>query len=331
MDGVPDHDALAQYHAARDAVGIADRSDLGVVEVTGRDRAKFLHALLSNDIAALAAGQGCAATLLDVHGKVQVTLVVLALDDRVLLLTPPGMGESTVAALDHYLFAEKAALEDVTAQRAVFMLVGPAAVETAKRLTGAAAPEAPWSHVAASLDGLEIRVVRGGSETGQPEVWLLVPAGARESAWKAALAAGARPLGAAALESLRIEAGTPRFGEDVDATVLLPEIPSAHLISHTKGCYPGQEVVVRIRDRGHVNRYLRGLLLESDVVPPRGAEVVAGGAVVGQVTSATRSLGLRRPIALAFIKRQQEPGARVDVRAGADTLPATVSDLPFAR
>jgi folate-binding protein YgfZ len=211
------------------------------------------------------------------------------------------------------------------------MLVGPAAAASAKRLTGTAPPETPWSHAPASLDGLDMRVVRGGGETGQPEVCLLVPAAARESAWKAALAAGARPLGAAALESLRIEAGTPRFGEDVDATVLLPEIPSAHLISYTKGCYPGQEVVVRIRDRGHVNRHLRGLLLETDVVPPRGAEVVAGGAVVGQVTSATRSLGLRRPIALAFIKRQQEPGARVDVRAGADTLPATVSDLPFAR
>src|SRR6266403_942296 len=228
MDGVPDHDALAEYHAARDAVGIADRSDLGVVEVTGRDRAKFLHALLSNDIAALSAGQGCAATLLDVHGKVQVPLVVLALDDRLLLLTPPGMGESTVAALDHYLFAEKAALDDVTGQRAVFMLVGPAAAASAKRLTGTAPPETPWSHVPASLDGLDMRVVRGGGETGQPEVCLLVPAAARESAWKAALAAGARPLGAAALESLRIEAGTPRFGEDVDATVLLPEIPSAH-------------------------------------------------------------------------------------------------------
>src|SRR3989442_1646589 len=269
MDAVPDHESLAEYRAARDAVGVVDRSDLGVVEVTGRDRAKFLHALLSNDIAALAPGQGCAATLLDIHGKVQVTLIVWVFDDRVRLLTPPGMGESTVAALDHYLFAEKVTLEDVTGQRALLMLVGPAAE--------------------------------------------------------------ARPLGAAALESLRMEAGTPRFGVDVDATVLLPEIPSAHLISHPKGCYPGQEVVVRIRDRGHVNRHLRGLLLEGEVVPPRGAEVVADGAVVGQVTSATLSLGLRRPIALAFIKRQQEPGARVRVSAGADTLPATVSDLPFAR
>src|SRR5256886_4326073 len=197
MDGVPDPDALAEYHAARDAVGIADRSDLGVVEVAGRDRAKFLHALLSNDVAALATGQGCAAALLDVHGKVQVTLVALALDDRVLLLTPPGMGESTVAALDHYLFAEKVTLEDVTGQRALLMLVGPAAEETAKRLTGAAPPDAPWSHVAASLDGppedIDARVVRGGGETGQREVWLVLPATARERAWQAAPAAGARP------------------------------------------------------------------------------------------------------------------------------------------
>src|SRR6266446_3516137 len=167
MDAVPDHESLAEYRAARDAVGVVDRSDLGVVEVTGRDRAKFLHALLSNDIAALAPGQGCAATLLDIHGKVQVTLVVLVLDDRMLLLTPPGMGESTVAALDHYLFAEKVTLEDVTGQRALLMLVGPAAEETAKRLTGAAPPDAPWSHVAASLDGppedIDARVVRGGA------------------------------------------------------------------------------------------------------------------------------------------------------------------------
>src|SRR5437762_11099864 len=190
MDGVPDHDALAQYHAARDAIGIADRSDLGVVEVTGRDRAKFLHALLSNDVARLAPGQGCAATLLDIHGRVQVTLVVWALDDRVLLLTPPGMGASTVAALDHYLFAEKVALEDVTGQRALLLLVGPAAEETVKRLTGAAPPDAAWSHVRASLDGTDARVVRGGAELEPREVWLVVASAERERAWNAALGAG---------------------------------------------------------------------------------------------------------------------------------------------
>jgi folate-binding protein YgfZ len=332
MDAVPSpDDNLAEYRAARDAVAVVDRSDLGVVDVGGRDRAKFLHALLSNDIASLAPGQGCAAALLDVHGKLQVMLVVWALDDRMLLLTPPGMGEATVAALDHYLFAEKVVLTDVTGQRALLMLLGPAADETAKRLTGVAPPDAAWSHVAGSLDGIEARVVRGGGELDVREVWLAVPSAERTRVWNAVLAAGVRPLGAAALESLRIEAGTPRYGADVDATVLLPEIPFERLVSHTKGCYPGQEVVVRIRDRGHVNRHLRGLLLEGDAPPPRGAEVVADGAVVGQVTSATRSLGMQRPIALAFIKRQHSPGARVGVRAAGGTVPATVSDLPFDR
>src|SRR5262249_31558822 len=243
---------------ARDAVGVVDRSDLGAVEVSGRDRAKFLHALLSNDIAALVSGQGCAAALLDVHGKPQVLLIVWVLDDRMLLLTPPGMGESTVAALDHYLFAEKVVLTDVTGQRALLMLIGPAADETIKRLTGVVPPDVAWSHVAGSLDGIDARVVRGG-ELDEREVWLAVPSAERTRAWNAVVAAGARPLGTAAFESLRIEAGAPRYGTDVDATILLPEIPFERLVSDTKGCYPGQEVVVRIRDRGHVNRHLRGL------------------------------------------------------------------------
>src|SRR4029434_2627301 len=112
--------------------------------------------------------------------------------------------------------------------------------------------------------------------------------------------AGVSPIGPEAFETLRIEAGTPLFGRDVDDTVLLPEIPFESLLSHTKGCYPGQEVVVRIRDRGHVNRMLRGLVLEGRDVPPAGAEVVADGAALGDVTSAVWSVGLERPIALAL-------------------------------
>jgi glycine cleavage system aminomethyltransferase T len=117
----------------------------------------------------------------------------------------------------------------------------------------------------------------------------------------------------------------------VDDGVLLPEIPFEHLVSHTKGCYPGQEVVVRIRDRGHVNRLLRGLLVEGESVPASGAAVEVGGAAVGRVTSATRSLGFGRPIALAFVRREHEPGARVTVRVGDAAVPATLTGLPFGR
>jgi len=150
--------------------------------------------------------------------------------------------------------------------------------------------------------------------------------------WDALVGVGARPVGLAAFDAFRIEAGTPIFGHDVDESVLLPEIPFANLVSETKGCYPGQEVVVRIRDRGHVNRMLRGLLLDGDEVPPHGAEVVADDTSVGRVTSAAWAFGLERPIALAFVRRQHaEPGTRVSVRLGGRAVAASVSALPFTR
>src|SRR5215470_19504470 len=97
--------APEEYACVRSRVGLLDRRDFGVLELTGRDRASFLHALLSNEIKALAPGQGCAATLLDVHGKVQSLLLTWVLDDRILLVTPPGMAAEAVEALDKYLFS----------------------------------------------------------------------------------------------------------------------------------------------------------------------------------------------------------------------------------
>jgi len=325
-------DAAAEYGAVRQRVGVIDRADRGLIEATGRDRASFLHALLSNEIKALTPGQGCAATLLDVHGKVQATLLVWVLDDRIVLVTPPGMATAVYEQLDKYLFAEKVVLEDVTGSRGLLLVAGPEAPALVSRLAGAAPSETPWSSVAATLDGIEARLVRGAGETGEAEVWIMMPAETATRVWDAVVAAGARPVGQSAVETLRIEAGTPRFGRDVDPSVLLPEIPFDTLVSQTKGCYPGQEVVVRIRDRGHVNRHLRGLLLDDAEVPEAGAEVWADGAAVGRVTSAARSPARGRGIALAFVRRQHaEPGTRVEIRGGGQTLGATVSELPFPR
>jgi folate-binding protein YgfZ len=232
--------------------------------------------------------------------------------------------------LDKYLFAEKVGIEEVSATRALLLLAGPDAPALVKRVAGAVPPEAAWAHVAGAVDGVGVRLVRGAGETGETEVWLLAPADAGDAIVRALLDAGAQPVAAAAAEVLRVEAGSPRFGHEVDASVLLPEIPFADLVSHTKGCYPGQEVVVRIRDRGHVNRHLRGLVLEGDAVPEPGSEVVAGDAAIGAVTSATYSFGLKRPIALAMVRRQHaEPGTAVGVRLGDRVVAATVSALPF--
>ena len=323
-------DAAAEHAAVRGGAGLIDRRDHGVLEVTGRDRAKFLHAMLSNDVASLTPGQGCAATLLDIHGKVQVLLRVLVLDDRVLVITPPAYAERTNEALDTYLFSEKAYFRDVSADHAVLVVAGPAAPSLVERVAGAVPAERPWSHVPGVVNGATVRVARGSGETGAPEVWVVGAAADGDAVGEALRAAGARPIGPAAVESLRIEAGTPAFPADMGPTVLLPEVPFADLVSHTKGCYIGQEVIVRIRDRGHVNRLLRGLVLEGDTVPEPGAPVLAGDAEVGRVTSATWSYGLGRPVALAFVRRQHaDHGTAIGVRVGDATVPATVSDLPF--
>jgi folate-binding protein YgfZ len=325
-------DPAAEYRAVRTVAGLIDRGDHGALEVTGRDRAAFLHALLSNEVKALAPGQGCAATLLDVHGKVQALVLVWVREDRVLLVTPPGTAGAVLEALDHYLFAEKVELRDASSELALLLVAGPDAPDAVGRLTGARAAEAAWSSVAVALDGAPVLLVTGGGETGEREVWLAVSADSARQVWDALVVAGVPPVGFAALESLRIEAGTPRSGQDVDATVLLPEIPHEWLVSHAKGCYPGQEVVVRIRDRGHVNRHLRGLVLDGDVVPARGAEIRDGETSLGRVTSAAWGFGVGRPVALGFVRRSHaEPGTSVTIAGDGAALPATVSGLPFAR
>jgi len=325
-------DAAAEYAAVRTGAGLVDRGDRGVLEITGKDRAKFLHAMVSNDVASLQPGQGTAATFLDVHGKVQVVLDLWALDDRILMLTPPGMSEKTLADFDKFLFSEKADFRDATGELAMLVLVGPASLSLAEGLVGATPADAAWSHITGRIGSAEVRVVRGAGETGEPEVWLVATAADGPVLWRAALDAGARPVGRTAMESLRVEAGTAVFGQDVDDTVLLPEIPFTHLVSYTKGCYIGQEVVVRIRDRGHVNRLLTGLRLDGAEIPPPGAEVRMGPDTVGRVTSATWSFGLDAPIALAFIRRQHAAaGTIVSVQAGDRPLGAVVSALPFAR
>jgi aminomethyltransferase len=325
-------DIAAEHAAVRGAVGIVDRGHHGLLEVTGRDRAKFLHAILSNDITALAPGQGCAATLLDVHGKVQVLLVVLALEDRLLVITPVDLAAKTNEALDTYLFSEKAYFRDATGEEAMHMLAGPEAPALARRLTGALPDDRPWTHTTGTIGRTAVRVVRGSGETGESEIWLMSAAADGAAVWDAARAAGVPAVGASAFESLRIEAGTPGFPEDIGPSVLLPEVPFAHLVSYGKGCYIGQEVIVRIRDRGHVNRFLRGLVLEGETVPDPGAAVLASDTEVGKVTSATWCPSLERPIALALVRRQHaDAGMAVSVRVGDGIVRATVADLPFAR
>lgn len=324
-------DAAAEHRAVMAGAGLSDRSLLGKATVTGRDRAAFLQGMLSNDVKALGSGQGCPAAFLDAHGKVVSLLTVYALEDRILLELPAGSTEKFVQAIDKFLISEKASFEVADDAYAILAVQGPGAETILSGLAGAALDPAPYSHRAYSIAGGPVRVARR-SEAVTPGFHCWTPASHAQTLWNAVRGAGALAVGADALESLRIEAGIPAYGRDVDETVILPETRLDALVSYTKGCYIGQETVARVKYRGHVNRALTGLVLEGDRVPSPGDLITVEAREVGRVTSAVRSIALGKPIALGYVRREHfHPGSAVSVGTGESAIPAHVADLPFVR
>jgi folate-binding protein YgfZ len=332
IDGweVPLHygDPAVEYRAMREGAGVIDRSMLGKVTVTGRDRQAFLQGMLTNDVKGLTAGKGTGAAFLDALGKVMVLLSVYALDDRLLIELPPSFTEKTLERLDHFLISEKVYFEAVDSAFAIVAVQGPASAALLSRLAGHTLDLAKYEHVEVVIAGEPVRVIhrREGGVAGF-HCWTAAAHGA--ALW-AAIADVAVPVGMQALDTLRVEAGIPWCGRDVDETLIFPETRLEQLVSFTKGCYIGQEVVARVKYRGHINRGLSGLVLEGDRVPAAGARVVAEGKDIGRVTSAVRSYALGRPIALGYVRREHfEPGSLVDIDDAGVVLRAKVAALPF--
>lgn len=322
-------DAAAEHRAVMTGAGLVDRSMLGKATVTGRDRAAFLQGMLSNDVKALTPGRGCPAAFLDAHGKVVSLLVVYALEDRMLLELPAGSTEKFLQAIDKFLISEKAYFEGSDEAYAIVAVQGPKAAEVLSRVSGATLELAPYAHAEVSMGGAPVRVVsRTEAVTAGFHCWTAPEHAA--AVWKALRDGGAVPVGADAAEILRVEAGIPLYGPDVDDSLILPETRLDALVSYTKGCYIGQETVARVKYRGHINRGLSGLVLSGDQVPAPGDLVVEDGKEVGRITSAVRSIALGRPIALGLIRREHfEPGRPVSVRIGDALVPAHVAALPF--
>jgi folate-binding protein YgfZ len=321
----------AEHRAVSERVGLVDRSALGKVVVTGRDRAAFLHGMLTNDIKGLKPGQGCPAAFLDAHGKVKALLCVYALADRLLIELPPGMTATVLQALDHFLISEKAYFEPADEAFAVLALQGPEAPALLSALGETTLDLAPYGHVEVSLAGVPVRVIHR-REAAVPGFHCWVPTAGAAAVWSALHRAGAQPVGMSALEVLRVEAGVAWYGADIDDSVIMPETRLEHMVHYAKGCYIGQEVVARVKYRGHVNRALTGLRLEGLRVPSRGAVVLAEDREVGRVTSAVWSLALEAPIALAYVRREHlDTGHPVSVRDGEILIPARVTEPPFSR
>ena len=316
-------DPTAEYRALRDGAALVDLGFRTIVRATGDDRVAFLQGMLTNDVAALAPGGGCAALLLTIQGRVTADVRLLATEDALLLDVDGRARDAFVAALEQLLVADDVELRDPDPPVALIGVEGPAA----ERLAGVSL--APYAHATVRIADVPVRVQRASDVHG-PGVVVHAPATGAVAVWEALRAAGARPCGMEALEGRRVEVGVPRIGVDMDGSTLVLEVPVDDAISISKGCYLGQEVVARGTARGHVNRRLTGLRLEGPE-PPHGATLVRDGKDVGHLTSVARAFGAGGLAALGFVRREHwAPGTELAVRHGHAVTIARVADLPLA-
>ena len=326
--------ALSQaYRSARERAGLILR-ERGLIVVSGRERASYLQGLLTNDTVALGAGQGCYAAYLTPQGRMITDLFVYELGDVILLAMPRSTKDTVLSRLDQFIFSEDVQLGDVTDTFASAVVVGPhagMAVSTALSMSAAELDAMPL-HGNARLPSVANNpvIVLRVADTGAPGFELVIAREQMPALLGRLHDAGVVDVDQDTADVLRVEAGVPVFGRDMDEdTIPLEAGIEQQAISFTKGCYVGQEVIIRVLHRGHgrVARRLVGLRFETRDVPQAGTALSADGKEIGTITSSAISPALDRAIALGYVKRDfAAPGTSVTTASGA---PAEVVALPF--
>ena len=320
---------------ARKTAVLADTNFRAVFSLTGPDRVRYLNAVLTGNIRDLAPGQGSIGLLLNSQGHILAELETLAVSDRLIVLGHLLVGQATAATLEKFIIMDDAALTDESTQTGTVAVAGPTAVEIVREVTGIeVAALGEHGHVETvvrcSSGDISCRLIHH-SLFGLPGAEFLVARRGLAELWHALAASvrslGGGPVGYRALNALRLEAGVPWFGTDFDERHIPHEaaLENSH-ISYVKGCYTGQEIVERVRSRGHVNRRLAGLQFTGAEPPQPGTALIAGGAEVGHVTSAAFSPLLGRPIGMGYVRSEHNKLGSVLECGGAG---AEVIELPL--
>lgn len=325
FDGNP-----AEYRAAREGLAIRDRSHRARLLVRGRAPIAALQGVLtgrmprapSSSREGLVGGRIEYSAVLTPKGRMIADLRAMwgpdADEEGLFLDVPEAAVESLLLHLNRYVPPRLATIEDVTSDSGLLTVLGPGAPDPIAEIALGSGSHATEVEELAEGEFLEVR--NGGARvarTGDVDVpaWdLFVCAGDLKKLWDSLVRAGAVPIGAGVWETLRVEAGRPAYGGDMNESTLLSETGLVdRAVDHTKGCYTGQEVIVRIRDRGHVNRLLRGLLLGDGPTPKAGTELFQEDRVVGELTSVVESPHRGRSIGFGYVHRDVSNGGQVTV------------------
>jgi aminomethyltransferase len=281
------------YQALRHGAAWIDLSARGRIVARGRDRARLIHNITTNDIKKMTPGTGCYVFLLSPQGRIQADANIFCFADHFLLDTEPETREKVPQHIRRYIIADQVELEDVTGATACIGLEGPGAAAILSALA-VEVPGGDYAHVAWGD-----RTVANVSATGQPGVRIFGPSA--EELISMLEAKGAVPATADDVRLVRIENGKPRYGEDIADTRLPQETQQMHAISFTKGCYIGQEIVERIRAQGQVNRKLMRVDLEGETIPEHGTKTTVGGNEA-EITSAVFSPEANHVVGLAYVR-----------------------------
>ena len=322
------------YRALIGGAAITAVAPRGRIAVSGRDRASYLQGLLTNYIPALQPGTGCYAAWLTPQGRMTTDMHVLESGDMMLLDVPGSQTDELLQRLDMFIFTEDVQVANLTEPLRGVGVHGPAAAAVIAQVIGleGLSDWREYRNERVAYNGTPIVVARI-DQLGVPGFTLYVEAARAAELVSELERAGAVHVAEPAVTAARVEAGYPLFPADMNDDIIPLEAGiEGRAISFSKGCYVGQEVVIRVLHRGHgrVVRKLVGLRLEGDELPAPLARLHAGDREIGFVTSVARSPRLGA-IALGYVHRDfLAPGSRVEVDASGGRVAATVSALPFA-
>jgi glycine cleavage system T protein len=318
----------------RSAVGLLDLSYYGVIKIGGGEAVQFLNGLVTNDVKSLSRGKGMQAAFLTGHGKIRAFCRVLGLGDEYLIVNDPQTHDKVFKYVFPFSYAGDFKVDDVSDQYRVVSLQGPKSDLVMKEICFEPVPSlGQYEWVENIIAGHHVLISKA-SHTGETGFDIFAPVSGLKDVWDFILLKGGfhsiTPVGMTALESLRIEAGIPVYGVDVDENNMMLEVGIADAVSFTKGCYTGQEAVAMATYRGHVSKRLSGLVVAGEIVPASGDKLFKEAKEIGYVTSAMNSEPLGAVIALGYVKYGFfDKGNNIEVETQAGRVPATIVELPF--
>jgi folate-binding protein YgfZ len=311
---------MNEYEIVRDGgAGLIDLSAArGRIKVSGSEATMFLNGLMTNDMKSLAANRWMPSVFPTVQGRlIGVVRVIRGSEPSFLIDTETASHDAVLKTISRFTMAGDFKVSDVTEETALLTIQGQNAGEVIEKVFETSASEIPDKGVS---EVQSVTIIRA-SHTGEDGFDIFIDASRKAELLQALETAGAQPISDDTLEILRVEAGIARFGVDVDETNVVPETNLDDAVSYTKGCYVGQEIIVRIKHRGHPAKKLTGLRFETDAQVESGAVINSiEDQEIGRVTSAVIS-PRRGSIGLGYVRYEYlTEGTRVVVADGIDTI-----------